>query len=167
MNFSAALALGHKPTSSGNIHSPHPHPEVSGFSGFPLPASPFQGWGVCVCAVGAGRGLWGVGLRKEEAGCGLTDTLFSGHGGGDLPPCFLGRQPEGGGFGNLAHSFHGCLLPHMAPSPDSCSTLTNGALCSQDKGHASYPDLDRASSALLPSWPQRRWCHFPGGDTEA
>lgn len=131
-NSSVGLALGHKPTSSGNIHSPHPRPRVSGFAGFPLPASPFPAGRVR----GVHSGAANLGSWAEEGGSrAWTERhLVSGH----LLP---GSQPAGGGFGNPAHSSHRCLPSHVAPSPASCPAITNGALCSRTK-----------NSLLTPTW---------------
>lgn len=132
-NSSVGLALGHKPTSSGNIHSPHPRPRVSGFAGFPLPASPFPAGRCVVCT--AGRRTWEVGLRKEEAGRGLRDTLFQG-------TCFLAASPREGVLEILPTPPTAASLPsHVAPSPASCPAITNGALCSRTK-----------NSLLTPTW---------------
>lgn len=163
-NSSVGLALGHKPTRSGKIHSPHPRPQVSDFTGFPLPASPFRGRGACVCR--GGRGAWGLGLRKEEAGRGLIETLFQDKAGGALPPASW-QPARGRGFWKSCPLLPPLPPSHMAPCPAPCPAITNGALCSLDREHTSHPDLGRGLSALRPSWPQERRCRFPGGETEA
>lgn len=101
---------------------PTPHPQVSGFRGFPLPASPFQDR--------VGRGP--LGSRAEEGGngWGLTDTLFSGCGRRGLTT-LLPRQPA-----RRRGVWKPCLLLSLLP-PVPCGSLprivpaiTNGALCS-------------------------------------
>lgn len=153
------LALGHKPTSSGNIHSPHPRPHVSGFAGFPLPASPFQGRGACVCR--GGWGTWGLGLRKEEAGRGRRDTLFRRPREEGLCRLLPGGPPAGGGLE---------ILP-TPPTAASCPTWLPAQLRAQRSQMGLC--VPRTKNTLLtPTWaraclPCSHLGHFPGGETEA
>ena len=107
-NFSAGLALGHKATSSGNIHSPHPphspNPQSQAWA-----ASPFL---LLHSKAGAGEGTlwsWAEEGGSRGAACRRTPCLQAVEG-GDLQ-ALLPRQPaRKRGFGNPAHSSHRRLL---------------------------------------------------------
>lgn len=152
------MATNARAISTGNIHCPQPQPQASGFSGFPLPASPFEG-GVYVRLGGT------LGSSAEEGGSGVwtgRHLVFQAVVGGDLPhrflASFLGSRPAGGASGIRVHSSHCHRLSHVASRPDSCPVITNGALCSQDKERIPYPNLARAGLAC-PDLGLRR-CHF-------
>jgi hypothetical protein len=74
-------------------------------------------------------------------GCPLPTSPFQSTGEGRRGPllCFLGSQPGcRRGFGSPSHSFHGGLLSHVAPCPESHPGSQRGFVF-PDKEHYPYP----------------------------
>lgn len=157
--FSAGLALGHSSELWKYPLSPPPGLMLGWF-----PPSPFL---LLHSKAGAGGGT--LGSRAEEGGSRGSQTdrripCFRLREEGTY--CFLGSQPTGGVCGNPAHSSHRSLLSYVAPGPESCPAITNGALCSRDKEHAPHPQPGPGLVCLAPTLASEGIVPLPGGETE-
>lgn len=151
---------------------PCPWPQLRALEISTLPTPRSHAWVVSPFLLlhskaGAGGGT--LGSRAEEGGSRGSQTdrripCFRLREEGTY--CFLGSQPTGGVCGNPAHSSHRSLLSYVAPGPESCPAITNGALCSRDKEHAPHPQPGPGLVCLAPTLASEGIVPLPGGETE-